>query len=147
VGSATADIAFHRAYDILLGWPGVFLQQCGRRHYHARDAVSALHRAGFDKRLLKRMKPPALLYALYCRYLLADRITDFHTAGPHGAAVDQNGAGAALPFSAPVFGTGHIEVVAQDREQTAVGICLNAIFFSVDLKLQSLHETPLEMGW
>jgi hypothetical protein len=52
-----------------------------------------------------------------------------------------------LSFAASVLGPGHIEVVAQDREQAAVGFCLNAIFFSVYLKLQSLHETPLEMGW
>jgi hypothetical protein len=93
------------------------------------------------------MKPPVLLDTFDCRYLLADRITDFHTARPDGAAVDQNGAGAALPFAASVLGPGHIEVVAQDREQTAGGFCLNAMFFPVYLKLQCFHETPLEMGW
>jgi hypothetical protein len=93
------------------------------------------------------MKPPVLLDAFDCRYLLADRIADLHTARPYGASVDQNRACAALPFAASVLGAGHIEVVAQYHEQTAVGFCLNAMFFSVDLKLQSLHETPLGMGW
>ena len=121
---------------------GILLQQADARHDHSRDAVTALHGAGFEKGFLQRMQPAVLLQAFDGRNLFACDRTHLVYAGPRWLPVDQHCAGAALALATAVFRSGQIEVIAQDAEKTSLAFQVNAPSGSVDAKLNDLHKNP-----
>ena len=64
--------------------------------------------------------------------LVADDI-EADGAGADSAAVEQDGAGAALAFAAAVLGAGQAQVVAQHAEQAAVAVGVEGALLAVDV--------------
>ena len=108
-------------------------------------AVAALHRAGVEERLLERVqlavassRPSIVVIALPAT--APTRVE----AGAGRLAVDQHGAGAAPALAAAVLGAGQVQVVAQDAQQAAVGIGVDAVGLAVDVQLgHTFRHGPL----
>jgi hypothetical protein len=141
IGPASAEVPFHEPHDLLLVRVWVLTQQSDAGHNHSGSAVSALERVGFEEGFLKRMQPAVFLEAFYCRDLLSCRGAQPGYARAGCLAINENGAGATLSLPATVFASGKIEVISQDTEQTAVGLCVDFVSGSINVKLRdSLHK-------
>ena len=115
VRAAAADVAIHHALDVLVGRVGVVPQQADRRHHHARRAVAALERLGFEESFLHRMQALALGNRLNGCDPLARNGAQACYAGPRRLIVDEDGAGAAIALTASVFRSCQAELVTQAR--------------------------------
>src|SRR5262249_48138496 len=126
VGSAAADVAFHRPGDVLGCGVRVLAEQRGAGHDHAGCAVAALHRPDLQKGFLQRVELAVSLQALDGGDLLARASLNAGDAGPGGLAVDEHRAGAAAALAAAVLAPGQVQVVPQDAEQAPPGVGLDA---------------------
>jgi hypothetical protein len=68
------------------------------------------------------MQPAVSFEALDSRDPLANRSAQRRDARPRRRPVDQHRAGPALALAAAVLAPGQIEIVAQNAEQTAIGL-------------------------
>src|SRR5262245_57435811 len=108
--------------DVVAAGVGVLAQQRQRLKDHARRAVAALKRPGFEERLLERVEPVAFGHSLDGLDLLVLRLCDGSVAGARRPAIDQDGAGTTTALAAAVLAAGQVEVVTQDAEQAAFGV-------------------------
>ncbi len=83
--------------DLFGGGVGVFIQQPLGRHDHTWRAEAALHSSGLHERALKGMQAAVGGEVLNCFHLGASHARHFHQAGALGFAIDQHGAGPAMP--------------------------------------------------
>src|SRR5579863_6205760 len=97
-----------------------FRQQRDAAHDHSRSAVAALHRPGFEKRFLQRVEASVIFQAFNRRDALPGGLGNRRNARSHSFAIQQNSAGAALPFSTTVLRARQIQVVAQNAEQASL---------------------------
>jgi hypothetical protein len=70
--------------------------------------------------------------------LLAERVADRSLAGSNGLAVDVDRAGAAETCAATEFGTGHLQLLANDPEQRRIVGRLDGHIPSVDVQIRHL---------
>src|SRR4051812_5227942 len=89
-----------------------------RGKQHPRSTDPALRGAVLDECLLKSRQPFAVSKPFHRENTASFDLTDRHQAAIHHLAVDQHGAGAAFPFTAPFFCAGETEVLSQNVEQT-----------------------------
>src|SRR3954453_14065511 len=101
VSAAAADVR-HGFFDIPVGRIRLVLEQCGGRHDLAALAVAALRHVQLRPGLLDRVI--AIGPEAFDRDDRLVDITDGHTAGARGDAVEMDGAGAALLDATTVFG-------------------------------------------
>src|SRR5262249_38648410 len=99
---------------------------------NAGRAISALGGAKLGKGLLERMEAAPLRHPLDRRDPAPLDLDRQHEAGENGLAVDEHGAGAALPELAPVLGAGEPEVLAKylqeglvDRRERLAGLVVD----------------------
>jgi hypothetical protein len=81
-----------------------------------------LHGPLIEECLLDWMQAIALSEAFNGRDLLLGNVADTSDAGSTGLAIDQNGAGSALAFTATVLASCQVKMVAQHEEQAGFGI-------------------------
>ena len=112
VVAAAAQMSLHAGLDIVLGRMRILAEQADDAHDHAGRAVTALHRVGLDERGLQGMQPAIAFQPFDRGDLFPLCETHGRTAGSDGHTVEQDGARAALTFSAAILGAGKIESFA-----------------------------------
>src|SRR5262249_41489793 len=75
---------------------------------------------------------------------LAGTIADGHAAGSNRLAVDQHGARPALAFPAAVFAAGQAKIIAQNAEQRARRISVEAALGFIHLEFRYSHRCLLQ---
>src|ERR1700761_5513187 len=96
----------------------MFFEEMAGRHDHARSADAALGSALFEKALLNSVKFLVVGEAFNGDDLGSLGLQDRDEAGVDQVAVDQDGAGSALAFTAALFRAGEMQVFAEDVEET-----------------------------
>jgi hypothetical protein len=122
IGPAPANIALHGTLDLDIGRIGCFVQQRHSRENHARRAVAALHRVSLDEGILERMQLPIPFQSFDGRDLFSFGQARRRPARPYGSAIEQDGASAALPFTAAILGADQVEFFAEDVEERPLRI-------------------------
>ncbi len=111
VAGAAADIVGDGAADLRLGGRKRPVEQPLGTHHHARDAKSALDRAGFAEGpgvdLLFKVGQ-----SLHGEHALALELAGLDGAGPHGLAVDEHRARAARALAAAILAGGQAQLVS-----------------------------------
>src|SRR6266850_5239636 len=138
VGSATTDVAIHGTHDLMVRRLRVFSQQREGGENHAGCAEAALHGVVLQKGLLERMQAPVLFETLDGDDGLVADSSNLRMAGTGGHTIDQDGAGAALAFTAAIFTAGEIEIVAQNAEQSSLAVDIDFNGLAIDLKFRDL---------
>ena len=134
ISSASANIALHVLDNFRVGRIGIRFQKRHCAHDHSRRAVSALHRAFIEERLLHGMQLAVAFQAFDRRdRFFADR-ADISDARVARISVNEHGARAALTFAAAVFAAGQVKLIAKHAEQGSVRRGVNFVGFAVDLK-------------
>src|SRR6202047_5235560 len=141
IGAAAADVAAHRAVDLLVAGLRVRLQQRRGGHDLARLAVPALRRAELDPGLLDRVAA-VVRQALDGGDLRQGRHARCDGAGARGPAVEVDGAGAALRHAAAELGALEPQDVAQEPEQGHVAVRVDVVDLAVDVELEPGHLDP-----
>src|SRR5215472_11981413 len=145
IRSAAANIALHGAPDFGLAGMWSLLQKSRTRHNHAGSAVATLHGIGLDKSFLHRMQAPVLRQAFNRRNGFSGHVDGASNTRADGRSIDQHGAGAALSFAASVFAAGEPQIVAQNPQQRAGGMNLEAVMFLIDDEFHALILRPPEV--
>ncbi len=114
-------------------------QQYGRGKDHARSAVPALKRLFIQKRLLYGVERAIAFQPLDGRDLYARRGCDSGLAGSSGGTVNQDSAGAALPFSAAILRACQMDLVAQNGKQGFATRRTNTMFRTIDNQKKIIH--------
>ena len=150
IRAAAADVARHRAHDVVGVGLGFDRRRAAARDDHPGGAVAALKRLDLQERGLHGMEPAVLLEALDRDDLLARDLRDRRLARAHGGAIEEHRARAALALAATVLRARQIETVAQRREERLVGRGVEAAGRSVDVEQQRRHRgancMPRERG-
>jgi len=134
VSSATADVAVHALFDVVVGRAyGLGLQRdCG--HDLARGAVAALVCVVFDERDLHGMQVVWRAQAFNCRDLI-DRVHDREReARVHPLTVYMHSAGTALSVIAALLGAGEVQILAETVEQRRARIEIHRVLLSIYLE-------------
>src|SRR4051794_35621747 len=134
MGAAAAEIGGKRGAHFVLQRVRVALEQIGRGHDHAVDAIAALRRLLFDEGGLQRMRILDRAETLNGRDLGLAEPPDRRHAGSRGDAVDQYRAGAALREPAAELGAVKLEIVAQNVKQRSVRLGIDRAGTAVDLQ-------------
>src|SRR5262249_19447833 len=127
IGAAPTDVAVQRLDDLLLRGVRVAGEQRGGRDDHAGSAIPALKCLFVEEGLLCWVESAVRSESLDRRDLGAGDFRDRGAAGTRRAAVDENRAGAALPFAAAVLGSGQVESVSKYGEQAFFGRCVDRV--------------------
>ena len=106
---------------------------------HAWSADAALGPALCEETLLDGMEFPVDAEALDSSDLGSFSLQNGDEAGVDQIAVDQDGAGSALAFAAALFGSGEVQVFAEDVEQALHRWSFDGFFAAIDGELDGGH--------
>lgn len=143
VGSAAADVSLQRFLDGGGGGRGIFAEECNGGQDHSGRAIAALQGVVIDKALLDRMELGTFCQAFDGGDVFAFGGSEFDLAGAGGNAIEENGAGSALPFPAAVFCAGQFEIVAEDKEEWPLAVGVDLLSGSVDRYVHKLSVMRL----
>ena len=133
VAGTAADVALDRVADLVVGRVAVAGEQVGRGHDHARRAEAALQAVLLPEGGLERVElVRAGGHALDGGDGGAVGLDGEHRARLHGAAVDVDGAGAALAGVAADVGAGQVEVLADGLDEQPSRLDVELPLRSVD---------------
>src|SRR3990172_2016953 len=104
IAGAATQVPGNRATDLDLGRRRVFVEQRFGGEQHARDAVAALHGPFLDESLLQWMEVPLAAEPLDREHLFAVGFRRQHQARVERLAVEEHGAGPAVPLAASFLG-------------------------------------------
>jgi hypothetical protein len=127
VHEASAQHTVERLADVGIARPRVGVQERLGGEDDAVQAEAALRRLGIDERLLKRVRPLDGAEPLERGHLGIGNARQGRDARPHGAAVDDGGAGAALAEAAAKLGAVQLEVIAQHVEKRCGRVHLDRV--------------------
>src|SRR5262249_912028 len=144
--AAAALEAGERLPDLGVGRLLGLIEERGRRHDPAVDAVTALRDLLLHVGLLDRMRLLERAEAGKGDDLAAAHRRHRRHAGPHRLAVDVHGAGAALRQSAAEMRVVVRELVAQRVEQRHVGIGVDRVDLAVHVEGHSGHGCMSPLG-
>src|SRR5579859_1017987 len=139
VAGAAAQVAVEPLADLVLGRPGLVLEEVDRREDHARRAEAALQTVVLAKSLLHRVQLAVAREALDGGHLRAVRLDGEHRAALHGATADQHGARAALAGVAADVRAREREALAQELDEEHLGLDVGAHVSSIDAQLDGFH--------
>src|SRR5262249_49952456 len=135
MGSASAEVAIERVNYLVARRLALLLNQLGRAHDDAGQAIRALPGLELNERLLQRMHPVRCAEPFDCRNRLPIDRPHRQLAGAFGAAIDQQGASAALANTAPEARALELQVITKNvQERSRVVVDCNAMRLSVDHK-------------
>ena len=141
---APADVTFHRTDDVPWGGIRILAKQGRARHDHPRRAVATLHGPNLQKGLLERVELAVALQPFDGGDLRAGAVAHERETRPPGLAVDEYGAGPALPFATAVLAARQVQVVPQDAQQRPLGVGLQTALAPVHHHFDSSHSRPLQ---
>jgi hypothetical protein len=144
VAAAAAEVAVEGVDDLGVGGVGRGFKKCDGTEDHAGDAVAALHGFGIEEGLLNAMQAFASGEAFDGGDGFACGEAGGGEAGGDGLAVEEDSAGAALPFAAAVLGSGEAEIFAEDVEEGSVGVGGKLMGLAVD---GDRHMTVSVLVW
>src|SRR5262249_47539778 len=109
-----------------------------------RSAITALHRAALEKGFLQRVQLAVALEPFDRGDFFSFAVAKRCDARAGRLAVDEHSARAAASLAASILAAGEIELVAEDAQEAAFGIGLDAAFCSVDQKFgAACHDQSL----
>ena len=117
IRAASTGVALNCALDVVAPRVGIAAQLSRNRHHHSRSAKSALESIVGDKRGLHGMKILSSAEAFDGNDVVAAGISRQHHAGGYRPAVEMHRAGATSAAVAYHFGTGELQMIAEDFEQ------------------------------
>jgi len=140
MSSAAADISLQslRYFGVIGTW--IFLEECHAADDHSRSAVRTLECTLVEKCLLHGMELAVLFEAFDGDDGFSGGVGDGELAGSAWRAIQQDGAGAALAFSASVFRSREAKFLTQCKEQCGLGIGLEGVALSVNLCVDGLRH-------
>jgi len=127
-------VAIHSGDDLGVGRMRIFAEETERAQDHAWRTPAALHRIRVDERFLHRVKFPIRRQSFNRDHALARDGPDLSEARARCLPVDEDGAGCTLALAAAILRPGEVEVVAQDAQESALGIGVYLPFRPVDIK-------------
>lgn len=133
VGAAAADIALHELHDFGRRWIRFLREECDAADDHAGGTVGALESVEIEEGLLHGMEM-AVFFQAFDGSDGLDYFAERELTGTAGRTADQDGARAALPFSAAVFCAGEAELVAQYGEEAGVWVGVDWVFLAVNFE-------------
>src|SRR5215471_9441108 len=143
VAGAAAEIAGQRHPHLVTARDGVAFEESFRGEEDARRAIAALGGAELGESLLQGMEVAAIGHTLDGLDGAPLRLDGQGQAGQHGLAVDEHGAGAALPELASMLGAREPEVFAQDLEERLVDADHQLPCLAIDRERElRLHGPP-----
>src|SRR5262245_61590729 len=146
MGAAAALEAGERLPDLRVGRLLGLIEERGRRHDAAVDAVAALRHLLLHVGLLDRMRLLGRAEAGKGDDLAATHRRHRRHAGAHRLAVDVHGASAALRQAAAEMRVVERELVAQGVEQRHVGIGIDRLDLAVHVEGHSGHGCMSPLG-
>jgi hypothetical protein len=141
---ATADVSLHGVDNFIRLGRGIFLEQGDAGENHARRAVSALKRVGFEEGLLQSVQLSVLFQPFNGRDVFSGGGAGGRNAGPRRFSVEQHRTGATLSLTASILGAGEVQVFPKDIQQTTFGVSVDPLGASVDEQL-NLHRGSLSI--
>jgi hypothetical protein len=142
--STAADVSLQGLSNFRSTWIRVFLQQRDAADDHSGSAISALKRALIDKSLLNGMELAVLFESFNGDDGFSRRVTNLKLARSPRGAIQQNGAGATLTFTATVLDSSQAKLLAQRKKQRAVRLGCKRASLSVYLYLYWPSHPVLE---
>src|ERR1700681_1156826 len=133
--SATAHVALQTSHNVGWAWIWICFQQSDAAHDHSRGAVGALKRSCIEKRLLHRMQFAILLETFDGGDRPARSGTYRNLAGATRRATKQDGARAALPFTAAILSASKSQFIAKHIKQRRIAGVLHRVALAVYFKL------------
>ena len=135
---ATATNVGDGRIDVGIGWLGFsFEKGCGR-HDHSRLAIAALRHLMLEPGLLHLGKLAIFFQAFDGLHFLFANCTDRINTRALGLAIDQHRAGAALRYTAAIFGAGEPQLLADCPEQRRRRIHIDRMLLAIDAQVN--HE-------
>jgi hypothetical protein len=134
----------HARRDVGIRCVGLLFKQSDDAHDHSGGAVTTLESAFGEECFLDWMQFVALGKALDGDNGFFVGVRDWGKAGSDALTIEENGAGAALAFAAPIFSAGELEVLAKDVEERAFRISGDGVGTAVDREFESRIHTRFE---
>ena len=131
--SATADISLQGLRNFRGAGIGIFLQQGHTAYDHSGSAICALKCALIEKCLLHGMQLAVVFETFNGDDGFSRSVIHRKLARSPRHAIQQDGAGTALAFTATVLGSGQPKLFAQGKQQRGSGFGCKRSAFSVDL--------------
>jgi hypothetical protein len=144
--AAATDVALQELSDFVRTGIRIISQQADAAHDHAGRAVGTLERAGIDERLLHGMQTAVPFQSLNRGDWLSNCEADGNLARASRLATNQNGAGAALPFSAAIFAAGETKLVAQDVKERSIRGVMDRIPLAVHFDFECVRHAGSSEG-
>src|SRR3984893_8304711 len=129
--SATAHVALQTLHNVGWAWIWICFQQSDAAHDHSRRAVCALKGPGIHKGLLHRMQFAILLETFDGGDRPARRRAYRNLAGATWRAANQDGARAALPFTATILRASKSQFIAKHVKQRRIAGILHCVALAV----------------
>jgi hypothetical protein len=139
VPGAAAQIAGNGLFNLFARWVRSSVKESPRRQKHTGRTDAALRAAKFQKSPLKRIELAVPRQTFDRCHRASVQLAYRDQAGIDYFSIDENRAGAALPFSTALLGPGEPQVFAQDIQKTPHRRGVYFSIYSVDLKL-NLHK-------
>jgi len=141
IGATTTNVTLHACRNIGLSQLGIFGQEFDCLHDHSRGAIPALKGAFGQESFLHGVQLVPFGKALNGQDRLLLDVGERSDASSDAFAVDQDSAGAALAFATSVFGSGKLQILAQNIQQRALGIGSNGTGLPVNREGDCLFHT------
>src|SRR5262249_24957110 len=145
-GEAPAEHARHGLLDLGLTGLRVLIEERLGGQDDAAQAEAALRGLVVDERFLKRMRFLRRAEAVEGHDVGAVDGAHRRPARTYSAAVDDGGAGTALPETATEFRPFELQVVAQYVQERGRGIHIDRVALSVDFQRKNAHGVHLLRG-
>jgi hypothetical protein len=134
VAGATAEVAGHPFFDLILGGFGVLVEERLGGHDLSRRADPALEPAVLNESLLQWMEPTILCEPFDGFDILALASDGKCQTRTYDTAVDDHAASATNADTATFLGAGEADVIPQGLEKQPVGFQLEVMLFTVNKK-------------
>src|SRR5262245_4672320 len=140
VGTTATKMDVERRSDLCVRRRGIAVEQSGRPHNDARQAVAALPRLFLDEGLLQRVESRATPKSFYCRDGPGLHGRHGGVAGLNAASIEQNSAASTHTLSATEPRTLQFEVVSQDVDERRVRVRCDGASCTVDIKFDGAGQ-------
>jgi hypothetical protein len=132
IARAAAQIAGDSPTNVALGWLGILLQECVRRHQHAGSTEPALQTMLLFEAFLQRVKLPFLEESLDRKKVRSIRLDGKHRARLDCLAVKDDGASAAVAGVAANVRACQTECFADEMNEEKPGFDIGFPMLAID---------------
>src|SRR5262245_7046081 len=140
VGTTATKMDVELRSDLCVRRRGIAVEQSGRSHNDAGQAVAALPRLFFNEGLLQRVAYRATPNSFYCRDTPGFHGRDGGVAGLNAASIQQNSAASTHALAATEPRTLQFEVISQDVDERRVCVRCDGASCTVDIKFDGAGQ-------